>query len=176
VKPQRLFHISEESNIRAFNPRPSPTHFDNLTGDVVFAITDMLLHNYILPRDCPRVTYYKKQDTSQHDKDKFFGSSTANFVISVENEWYRKIRETTLYCYELPSDSFIELDQSAGYYISYNSVIPVAMRQIDDLLEELLLRKIEVRFLPTLRKLAEDVSKSTLEFSLIRMRNANQQC
>lgn len=174
MKQEKLFHISENSGIKVFDPRPSPSLFDNLTSNVVFAITDRLLHNCLLPRDCPRVTYYSKHDTTQQDKERFFGSSTADFIIAIENEWFRKINETTLYCYELPVETFVELDRSAGYHISYSSVVPHFMRKIDSILQELLTRNVEVRFMPTLRKLAQNVSKSTLEFSLIRMRNANR--
>ena len=51
----RLFHISEEGGIDQFDPRPSPSFFAEIKGDVVFAISGKLLHNYLLPRDCPRV-------------------------------------------------------------------------------------------------------------------------
>ena len=52
-----LFHISEESDIARFEPRASgypipPGHL------VVWAIDESRLCNYLLPRECPRVTYY----------------------------------------------------------------------------------------------------------------------
>jgi hypothetical protein len=67
----RLFHISEEPNIALFEPRPSPSFFESITGDVVFAISDELLHNYLLPRDCPRVTWYPSDTTTETDKERF---------------------------------------------------------------------------------------------------------
>lgn len=168
----RLFHISEEPGIKLFEPRPSPSHFDGINGDVVFAITDDLLHNYLLPRDCPRVTWYAGDKTTDADKERFIGGSAANYIVVVESGWYQRIKETTLYCYEFPADNFTLIDECAGYYISYHPVVPISIKSISDIMTELLNRNIELRFTPSLIQLADVVSKSTLNFSLIRMRNA----
>ena len=168
----RLYHISEDPSIKRFEPRPSPSHYESISGDVVFAITDKLLHNYLLPRDCPRVTFYAKQDTSKQDKEIFLGKNASGYVVAVENKWRDLIEQTTLYCYEFPTDDFVLLDEGAGYYISYKAAVPIAIRPIHDLLDEILKRGVELRFLPTLFPLAQEVSQSTLQFSLIRMRNA----
>lgn len=169
---KRLFHISEEAGISLFEPRPSPSHFAGINGDVVFAITDSLLHNYLLPRDCPRVTYYLNPETTAADKEKFMGESNADHIITVESGWYQRINETTLYCYEFPADTFTLIDECAGYYISYQQVVPLSVNPVDDILAELLNRNIELRFTPSLIRLADAVSRSSLSFSLIRMRNA----
>ena len=47
-----LFHISAEPGIEVFEPRPS----QYTSEPVVWAITAERLHNYLVPRDCPRVT------------------------------------------------------------------------------------------------------------------------
>jgi hypothetical protein len=77
-----------------------------------------------------------------------------------------------LYCYELLNDGFTLLDECAGYYISYLPVIPLSVIPINDIMAELLSRNIELRFTPSLIKLADAVVKSSLNFSIIRMRNA----
>jgi hypothetical protein len=168
----RLFHISEEPGIQLFEPRPSPSHFDGINGDVVFAIADDLLHNYLLPRDCPRVTWYAGAQTTNADKERFMGNSAANYIVGVESGWYQRIKETTLYCYEFAADSFTLIDECAGYYISYHPVVPILVKPISDIMAEILNRNVELRFTPSIVQLAEAVSKSTLNFSLIRMRNA----
>jgi hypothetical protein len=170
----RLFHISEEPGISLFEPRPSPSYFDTITGDVVFAIADRLLHNYLLPRDCPRVTYYVNAGTTISDKERFMGESSAEYIITVESGWYQRIKETTLYCYEFPVDTFTLIDECAGYYVSYQPVVPISVKQIGDILAELLSRDVELRFTPSLIELADSVRRSSLGFSLIRMRNALQ--
>lgn len=168
----RLFHISEEPGIELFEPRPLPSHFDAITGNVVFAISPRLLHNYLLPRDCPRVTYYAGPETTEEDKRTFFGETEAEFVIVVPSEWYEKIKTTALYCYEFTPDNFTLLDECAGYYISYQPEKPITMAVITDPISEILSRKAEIRFTPSIISLAEAASRSSLRFSLIRMRNA----
>jgi hypothetical protein len=169
----RLFHLSEEPGIAKFVPRPSPSFFPAIKGDVVYAITDKLLHNYLLPRDCPRVTYYANPESKPEDIDRFLGQSNATFVVAIEAAWFQRVKETVLYSYEFPTGSFIPLDENAGYYISYESVAPLAERRIDDIFGELLSRRdIELRVLPELWTLGDAVVKSSLSYSLIRMRNA----
>ena len=168
----KLFHVSEDSGIKIFVPRPSPSYFEEINNPVVFSITDKLLHNYLLPRNCPRVTFYSKEDTTQEDRDKFFGPNTNQFVIAVENGWRETIKKTTLFCYELPDDTFQPLDKGAGYFISYKEVEPVSVWPVKDLIGEILKRDVDLRFMPHLSSLANEVSQSTLQYSLIRMRNA----
>lgn len=167
-----LFHISEEANIQTFIPKPSPSHYDQITGDVVFAISGELLHNYLLPRECPRVTFYAGPNTSQADKDQFLSSSDVKHVIAVEQKWLPAIQHSKLYCYEFPAYTFLLLDECAGYYISYQQVNPIAVKRIDNVLEELFKRNIELRLLPNLHHLAAEVAKSSLNISIIRLRNA----
>jgi hypothetical protein len=168
----RLFHISEQPGISIFTPRPSPSHFNNITGDVVFAISDQLLHNYLLPRDCPRVTFYAGANTTDADKQRFMVNTTAGHIIVVESGWYQQIKEITLYCYEFLPDDFMLIDECAGYYISYKPVVPVVITVINDIMAALLNRDIELRFMPSLTEIADAVRNSSLQFSLIRMRNA----
>ncbi|WPU97774.1 hypothetical protein SNE26_17240 [Mucilaginibacter sp. cycad4] len=168
----RLFHISEQPGISIFAPRPSPSNFDNITADVVFAISDQLLHNYLLPRDCPRVTFYTGPYTTATDKQKFIGNTTASHIVAVESGWYQQIKKTTLYCYEFMPDDFMLIDECAGYYVSYKPALPIAVTVIDDIMATLLSRDIELRFMPSLTEIADAVRNSSLQFSLIRMRNA----
>jgi len=152
---ERLFHVSEEPGITVFEPRPSPSFFAEITADVVFAIEGRLLHNYLLPRDCPRVTYYRTEKTTAEDTAKFFGESTADFVVIVESGWYERIKNTTLHCYEFAPANFTLLDECAGYYMSYQAEKPVGVHIIPDIMGELLSRNVELRFTPSLAKIAE---------------------
>jgi hypothetical protein len=169
---QKLFHISEEPDIKIFNPRPSPQFYGSIKDDVVFAISEKMLHNYLLPRDCPRVAYYKNPDTTEEDRKKFFGEIQADYIINVEENWEERIRYAKLYLYEFPSESFMLLDKTAGYYISYESVIPASVTEMKGVIDELNKRKAGLRFLQNLQKIAEEVKNSTLSYSIIRIKNA----
>ena len=161
-----LFHVSEESGIERFEPRPS----QYADEPVVWAIDADRLRNYLLPRECPRVTYYAGPKTTAPDVERFLGSSPA--VIAVESAWLERLRSCRLYCYHLPAETFECIDECAGYFVSRRPVVPAQIEVIEDLLATLLGRGAELRFVPDLWSLRDAVISSTLRFSLIRMRNA----
>jgi hypothetical protein len=162
-----LFHVSEEPGIAEFIPRPS-----KYTSDpVVWAVDDEKVRNYLVPRDCPRVTYYADGRTAPEDSARFLGTSTA--VVAIEASWWNRIRSFTLYCYHLPSDTFECIDECAGYFVSRESVRPLQVEIIRDPIAALLARGVELQILSTLGPLRDSVVASTLQFSIIRMRNAD---
>lgn len=107
-----LFHVSEETGIVEFVPRPS-----------------------------------KYSRTSAADAERFLGRST--------------------------SDTFECLDECAGYFVSREPVRPLQVEVIEDPIAALLGRGVELRILPTLSPLRDSIVASTLQFSIIRMRNAD---
>jgi hypothetical protein len=161
-----LFHISEQPGIGRFEPRPS----EYANGMAVWAIEERRLCNYLLPRDSPRVTYYAGTETTAADVERFLGSSPA--VVAIESGWLERVRSTRLYCYHLPAETFERLDACAGYFVSRAPVVPSGCELFDDPLVELLSRDVELRVLPSLWSLRDAVVASSLQFSLIRMRNA----
>lgn len=161
-----LFHVSEESGIEQFEPRAP----EGGGGPVVWAIDAARLRNYLLPRECPRVTYYAGRETTMADVEKFLGSSLA--VVAVESAWLEPLRNCRLYCYHLPPETFECIDECAGYFVSRVPVVPVGVEVYGDPIAELLRRGIELRFVPSLWPLHDAVAASSLRFSLIRMRNA----
>src|SRR5207237_1412936 len=92
--------------------------------------------------------------------------------IVVEWGWLDRIRATQLYIYGLPSVSFECLDAGAGYFISQMTVIPNNVVAVTDILSELKKHEVELRFMTDLWPLHDAVAQSSLEFSMIRMRNA----
>jgi hypothetical protein len=161
-----LFHVSEESNIRRFEPR-SPEYTDE---PVVWAIDPNRLYNYLVPRDCPRVTFYAGRGTTAADVERFLGSSEV--VVAIESRWWERLRTSCLYCYHVPPETFECIDECAGYFVSRDPVVPAHAEALNDLVTELLRRGVEFRILPDLWRLRDAVVASTLQYSLIRMRNA----
>lgn len=159
-----LFHVSEEPGIQRFEPRVS----EYVGEPVVWAINASRLHNYFVPRDCPRVTYYAGRETSAADVERFLGPSPA--VVAVESGWLERLRSCRLYCYHVPPQTFECIDECAGYFVSRVAVVPARVEVIDDVIAELLKRGAELRFVPDLRPLRDAVVASTLQFSIIRMR------
>ena len=181
-----VFHVSEERDIERFEPRTGSTIvrrepsgrliLDTTTKSVadaisvVWAIDGERLRNYLLPRDCPRVTYYAGPNTTAADRERFLGSSAA--VVAIERRWLERLRRCRLYCYHLPADTFECADECAGYFVSQMPVQPTWVEIIDDAIAALMRRRVELRVLPTLWPLRDAVLESSLQFSMIRMRHA----
>ena len=161
-----LFHLSEEPRIERFEPRVPAGGGE----PVVWAIDAERLRNYLLPRECPRVTYYAGRETTAADAERYLGASPA--VVAIESGWLERVRSCRLYCYHLPPETFACADECAGYFVSRAAVAPARVEVFADLLGELVRRGVELRFVPDLWPLHDAVAASCLNFSLIRMRNA----
>jgi hypothetical protein len=161
-----FFHISEEGGIERFEPRPPETGGE----PVVWAVDAARLRNYLLPRDCPRVTFYAGRDTTGADAARFLGTSTA--IIAIEEAWLARLRSCRLFCYHMPPETFAYVDACAGYVVSRAPVVPTRAEVIDDPIAELTRRGATLRVLANLWPLRNAVVTSSLQFSIIRMRNA----
>lgn len=165
----RLFHVSEESDIEIFIPRiPDRDDLDKSVG-LVWAIDEKRLPNFLTPRNCPRVTYHKNSYTTEEDSQKFFSSPSVNHAVVIENNWYEIMKKTKLYIYEFDCSNFKLQDETAGYYVSTVIQKPIAKYVIEDLFVELINRNIEIRITDNLHSIANDVKRSSLNWSLCRM-------
>ena len=169
---ERMFHVSDRAAIERFEPRPPPSPGSGQSGTMVWAVSERMLHNYLVPRDCPRVTFYAGPNTSAADAERWLGGTSAAFVVAIEARWWPALRGGRLYVYELPPAPFIPIDPGAGYSIAREAVEPLGVQQIDDLPAALLARDVELRVMPDLWKLHDGIAASSVQFSIIRMRNA----
>jgi len=162
----KLYHVSEEPGIRVFEPRQISSG-----ESLVWAIDEERLRNYLVPRECPRVTFYAGPSTTAADRERFLGSSVA--AVAIESAWFERMRSCRLFCYDLPSETFECSDKTAGYFVSRAAVKPTRVEVIQDPVLAILQRGVELRVLPDLRSLRDAVIASTLEFSIVRWRNAS---
>jgi hypothetical protein len=167
------YHFSEEPGIERFKPRPSAA-FPQYPP-VVFAIDEAHAPHYFFPRDCPRVIYWKADRTTEEDLKHFFSHTAAAKIIAVENRWLERIRSTKLYVYTFGEESFESFDTTAGYYTSTIEVTPLKVEPVGDLLEKLLSSQVELTFTPSLHPIRDRVVGSTVDFSIIRFRNAGKE-
>lgn len=161
-----LYHLSDDPGIVRFDPRPSAL----TTEPVVWAITPERVANYLTPRDCPRVCFRAGPATSPADIDRFLGNDT--MVVAIEQAWLGRLKAGRLHRYTLPRDSFVLQDESAGYWVSHEAVAPVGADLLDDLPAAIVGEGASLRVLPSLWELHEGVRASSLDYSIIRMRNA----
>ncbi len=170
-----LYHVSENPNIECFEPRLPPRSGVGPVEPVVWAIDEEHVHNYLLPRDCPRVTFYALPISAPADVERLLTGTSARFVVAIEARWLPVVQRTQLYQYDLPPDTFEVHDADAGYFVSREAVSPRGVTPITDVLTELTRRDVELRVTPSLWPLHDAVVASTLQFSIIRMRNATPQ-
>jgi hypothetical protein len=169
----RLFHVSEIPAIARFDPRPVNAFDSRVSGEAVWAIDDEHLPNYLVPRDCPRVTYVCHAQTLEDDRRYFFGPSKAKRIVAIEPRWLQRAMTTTIYIYEMPFDAFECIDTHAGHFISRRSVKPMDVREISNPLAEMLNHDVELRVVGDLLALQEAVAQSTLSFSSTKLQNAS---
>lgn len=168
----KLYHVSEEADINIFYPR-TPTRSDlDKNIKLVWAINEERLVNFLTPRDCPRVTFYAASNSSKNDVDKYIGNSDVNAVIAIEQKWFEKMLNSTLYLYEFDPENFNLQDDIAGYYVSTKSEIPIRVTKIENLFQAIFQRNVELRIVPSLWSLRDEIIKSTLGYSMCRMGNA----
>ncbi|WP_255314150.1 DUF6886 family protein [Bacillus sp. FJAT-26390] len=167
-----LYHFSEEPDIERFFPRLQKA-YPHLKP-VVFAINEEQALHYCFPRDCPRVIYWKAEWSSEEDIQHYFAETSVDKIIVVENDWLDRIRQTPLYRYTFAEDSFELFDEAstAGYYISYAEAEPVKVERVYDLIGQIVKQRVELRFTPNLHPIRNRIIASTLDFSIIRFRNA----
>jgi len=168
----RLFHVSEESDIKIFHPRvPTREDLDKNIG-LVWAINEVCLPNFLTPRDCPRVTYHIGKNTDTTHIKRYISSKDCNHVVAIESKWFNLMRDTTLYIYEFNIDEFYLQDEAAGYYVSEKVQIPINKIEVSDLFSEIFKRNIELRVVKNLWDLHDEIKITSFHWSMCRMRNA----
>jgi hypothetical protein len=79
VNKKKLFHVSEQADIKEFIPRFSP----HTNQPVVWAIAENKLANYLLSRNCSRVAYCVGDKTSIADQKHFLSFSSQEIATVV---------------------------------------------------------------------------------------------
>ncbi|PWL97027.1 MAG: hypothetical protein DBY04_07550 [Clostridiales bacterium] len=168
----RLYHVSEEPDIKVFKPRLPKRKDLNQNIGLVWALDEARLPNFLTPRDCPRVAYHVSSQTTDIDKQRFFTSPLTTYAIVIESKWFHIMNHTTLYLYEFDPQDFVLQDNIAGYYVAKTTQYPKEKYILTDLFGELLKRNVEIRIVDNLWNIADAIKTSTLDWSLCRMANA----
>ena len=166
----RLFHVSEAAGIARFEPRPVPSPDAGVIGEAVWAVAESHLVNFLTPRDCPRIAFRAGPRTTEDDAARFLAGAAR--VVAFEWAWLARVEACALQIYEMPPAAFEPALSEAGYWISRTAVEPLGVRVERDLLGAIREAGAEVRLLHAFWPLADAVAASSLEFSILRSRNA----
>ena len=164
-----LWHVSEDDGIPRFEPRANPDH--DSAEPFVWAIDDEHVAAYWFPRECPRGTFWAVGSTSDADIDRFLTGDRDRRVHAIQADWLDRFCTAQLFGYRLPPATFERYERAAGYWVSRDAVEPLEVAPLGDLLARHAAAGIELRIVPDLDSLWQQVIVTTLEFSGIRLRN-----
>ncbi len=162
----KLFHLSDYPGISLFEPR----WHEQTSRALIWALDEHRVANYLLPRDCPRVCFRRGPESAADDGRRLLGDENA--IIAIESGWLDRVERTELYRYAFPADRFVIEDETAGYWVSYEPIVPLAVERVVDLPLAIAAEGAKLVALPDLWTLHDAVAASSLMFSMIRMRNA----
>ncbi|MEQ5841888.1 hypothetical protein N0A02_20850 [Paraburkholderia acidicola] len=172
----RLFHFSDEPDIRIFKPRPirvaveRPAGKEWLNDSLVWATDEHHEMLYMFPRECPRILVWPTPETTPDDKAAWFGRRSCRAIAHIERTWFERLRTGLVHRYEMPSSTFEEVGE-VGMWVSRTEVKPVRVETLHDLLAQLESLNIELRVMERLTPL-KTVWQTSLHASGIRLRNA----
>jgi hypothetical protein len=168
--PHALWHVSDRRDIGRFTPRRAHTSVED--EPLVWAVDTRHLPLYWFPRDCPRATFWADGGTTEDDRGRFLPGAAAR-VHAIEAAWVDGFRSAELVAYRLPEATFEAYVPAGGYWVSRDAVEPLDVVELGDLLRRHAEARIELRVVPELRALWREVITSTLQFSGMRLRNAD---
>lgn len=169
--PHALWHVSEDADIKVFRPHRAKTALSDEPR--VWAVdTRRHLPLFWYPRDCPRCTFWAGPRTTDADLRRFLDGRRDRRVHAVETSWVQRIEAARLHLYRMPANTFTRDEAVAGYWVSHATVEPFEIVTIDDLMARHVAAEIPLRRETNLWRLWDQVIASTLEYSGIRLRNA----
>lgn len=168
-----LFHASEEHDIAIFRPRTPPAPEVGRTAPCVWSISFAFLANYLAPRDCPRVIFGAGPETRGEDRARFIGDCKARRIVTIERGWRSRMEDTAISIYAFARGNHWALfDPVCEVFVTEQSVTPIARHHITSPAGALQLLDAELREMDNLWPLIDAVAASSLNFSIIRKRNA----
>jgi hypothetical protein len=167
-----VLHFSEDPTIERFRPHVAATSTE--TTPYVWAVDAVQAPAYWFPRDCPRMLAWAGPHTTVEDRERVLGPGGGDRVHVVEYGWLDRIRTVRLYAYRLPADAFRPIGAPRPYaMVAGTEVVPLGPPvPVGDLFGWHAAAGIQLRVLPNLWDFADAVAAGSLEFSGIRLRNA----
>jgi hypothetical protein len=147
-------------------PRSNPTQPPS-----VWAIDEVHSPLYWFPRDCPRVTAWPRNNVEQIAFREAF-CTTAPRIHAIELSWLPTLSTTTLYRYRFDAATFHPWPEASGQWITGQTVEPVDVTEMTDLVRSHIDANIELRAAPSLWPIRDLACIGPWDFSIVRFANA----
>lgn len=159
--------MSEDPRLEVFVPHHHELHASD--EPLVWAVGSRFVWLYWFPRDCPRACWSANEGTTDDDVERWLDGDRTRRVAVIEQGWLGRMRTVKLYAYRMPPETFEPWDK---FFVSRETVVPLELVELGDLLARHADAGIELRIAPALYPLWDSVIQTTLDYSGIRLRNA----
>lgn len=169
MRPDVVYHYSEEPNIEVFHPRAPLRHPDE--EPLVYAIDEWHSPLYYFPRDCPRVGVWPLPDSDEGEVMLFNALVNQRMLLAIDQSWEVRHKAAKLYRYTFSLEGFEETGDH-GCWVSRDSQIPIDCSSLTDLPKLIENAGAYLGIVPDLAKFAREWPvTTTMHVSMIRMSN-----
>ena len=165
-----LLHFSEDPNIAVFAPHVAPTAEEK--DALVWAVDEAHQPSYWFPRECPRACCWDIGAPLTESGRALLGESTARRMHAIEDAWLARLTACDLFVYRFDPAPFVLHDAPGGFWVSRETVRPLSVAPVDDLVARHAEAGIDLRTVEDFGAIADAIIVSGLGFSIIRRRNA----
>lgn len=166
VRPELLFHYSEDPGIEAFVPHVPASN--PASEPSVWAIEARYAPLYWFPRDCPRAAVWANDPDQLRDLRARFDTPAerVHFAFGRDEQW---IHATQLYEYSFAATPFAPWPDAEGQWIASTAVRPAERRTMTDLVVTQVGAGVDLRFIDDLASVRDEIVGSGLPFSIVRL-------
>jgi hypothetical protein len=165
-----LLHFSENPDIRVFAPHVPASSPHN--PPMVWAVDDAHAPGFWFPREAPRATCWSIGKPLTEIGRSLIGMGASGRMHAIETDWLERMRVCRMYVYRFDAAPFGVYDKAAGYFSTMQTIEPLSVEPLGDLLALHAAAEIELRIVPDLWPIIDAIVESGLEFSIIRKQNA----
>lgn len=139
---------------------------------MVWAVDEAHAPGFWFPRQAPRVTCWSMGKPLTEIGRSLVGMGAGGRMHAIEADWLERMRACRMYVYRFDGAPFRIYDVPAGYFCTTETIRPLSVEPVGDLLARHAEAEIELRIVPNLWPIIDAIVASGLEFSIIRKSNA----
>jgi len=167
-----LLHFSENPDIRLFAPHVPETAAVEDRTPMVWAVDEEHAPGFWFPRHAPRACCWANEKPLSAVGRSLLGLGARSRMHALEGVWLEHMRACRLYAYRFDAAPFALYNRDAGYFATRETIAPLSVEPVGDLLAKHAEAGIELRIVPNLWPVIDAIVESGLDFSIIRKMNA----